>query len=233
MLTNEELKQTIQLCINELSNDRKNLIQEAKSISNCHFVGVYSIWITETIRCFMTLDDVDDLCVFDNSKPHQNNERFLLHNHRYDISSVPIFGHQENIIYEEVEGEVNDKTDAEDIHLYKKYKFYSAILNNGNQVGHKFIGTVLLKKTKYSMNEPWFMYKNEIHRICWKGRIMALIIEHRNPSHINKEATDAYLVADQETIPCDEHNLYQPIRKEVFMQLRETLIKEMNQYLKK
>src|SRR5581483_6986437 len=234
MLKKENIIEKIKECMKEINDEKKFNIQLKNSLSNCHFVGVYSIWINDTMRCFITEKDINDLSIFDNNKPHLNNERFLIHNHRYDITSIPIEGYQENVLFEEMLPDFNMQESNDDtIEIYKKYKFYSAILSSNKEIGYKYQGDVLLKRIKYEINKPWLMKTHEIHRICWKGPIIALIIEHRNPTYINSDPTDAYLINTATDLPCDETQLYKPINITDFNRLLHRLNLQLTNYLLK
>jgi len=187
------------------------------------------LWLTETARCFITEADVSGINVFDNETPHLNNEDFLIHNHRYDLSSIPIEGHQENVLFEEIESPPIEDLDS-NVGLYKKFKFHSAILNSGNKMSHEFVKKVWLNRIQFKINEQWFMKTDEIHRICWKGPIIALLIEHRDPSFVNPEPTNAYLVDTAKELPCDESQLYKAISQVEFDRLVSRLKIQMDKY---
>jgi len=231
MNINCDTPQKIKEAIEALNNPQFYNEQLTKSLINCHFVGVHSIWITPTIRCFITENDVDDVNVFDNAAPHSNNERFLIHNHRYGLTSIPLEGHQENILFEEVPTITNEIKNDTNIGLYRKFKFYSAILNPDKEIKYEDQGKIWLKRISYTVNKSWFMNKEDIHRICWKGPIIALLIEHRDPSYINYDSTDAYLVDSAARLPCDEDKLYKPMDSQTFNRLTTRIRKSLHRYL--
>ena len=193
-----------------LTNVDKNKETEvAASLTHCHFKNLFSVWLTDTIRCFYAEDDIVGISPFDSSKPNENNENFLLHDHRNDLTSIPLSGIQENIKYE-----INENFE-ENCSIYKEYKFFSGILNSESKPKYEYVGDVILKTTDISKNEPWFMKKEEIHRVYWKGEIYALIKEHRKPNEIRKEPTKGFLISSAEKFPCED-NLYQPISIEKY-----------------
>jgi hypothetical protein len=69
------------------------LIHAKNSIKNMHFEGVDSIWISPTIRCWVTDKSIPGIV-------SSSNDGLLIHSHRHALTSIPVFGHQENIIYE-------------------------------------------------------------------------------------------------------------------------------------
>jgi hypothetical protein len=206
--------------------------QHKRSLQNCHFSGTFSLWVTPTLRSFMTEGDSPATAEFDNDCPHQHNALFLIHNHRYKLLSVPLEGTQANVLYEERPiGE--DASLREGEMYYQKYKYFSAILSPDGEARHEPLGRTRLKRIGYAVNHPWTMETEEIHRVVWNGGggITALLRECRDPNSINTEPTDAYLVSTASEWPCPE-NLYLPISLEDFERLRCRLKSAIENYSK-
>lgn len=89
-----------------LEGDRDYQIKN--SFSNCHHKGVFSLLLTPTIRSFCTDYVIPYWANFDFYSPHRDNDAFLLHKHRYPISSIPLEGTQYNAIYREKEQKNSD-----------------------------------------------------------------------------------------------------------------------------
>lgn len=195
------------------------------SLSNCHTLGVYSIWISDTLRSFVVLEKEGPVQwrTFDNLYPHKHNDNFLLHNHRYPLTSIPLSDktktEQYNVLYKPVK-EINENTET-----YKKYSFYSSFFEEDRKAKYVFNENVLLERVSCTVNQPWFMETDEIHRVVWKGPIIALLKEHREPNFINKSSTDAYLVNFADDIPCSMHEgkLYQQISENEFTNITKIL----------
>lgn len=203
--------------------------QTSNSISDCHNYGVFSIWITDTIRSFVTEESIKSWEVFDNNHPHKNNEYFLIHDHRYDLTSIPLFGEQDNIIYKKVEYTKEENG-------YEHYLFHSALFEEDKKPKIVFQKKVGLERISFTKNEPWFLEKDQIHRAVWKGPIVALIKEHRDPKSINKQSTNGFLTLSAKGIFPPTEGLYKPMKKEKCIQLRDKVYKlvlNRLKYLKK
>lgn len=199
-------KKILEECIQEIETGNLEVCT-SNSLTNCHKDGLYSIWLAPTIRCFLTEGNLENWTDFDMQKPHINNKDFLLHDHRYDLTSIPLFGKQDNILYKET-----DKITPEN--EYDHYLFYSAFFQEDKIPKVEFKKKVGLKMIKYEEDETWFLQKEEIHRVIWKGPIVALLKEHRDPKFINMNPTNGYLVNHAKgKLPC-EKGLYQPLNKE-------------------
>ena len=213
-----EVKVILEKALGFVCDTARKSEQKERSLCNCHTEGVFSIWLADNLRVFMVLDEegIPLWSKFDTELPHNNNESFLLHNHRYPLTSIPLSDpsttQQLNVLYEEV---ADTQTFTE---TYKKYRYYSALFEEDKKAKYVTEGKVLLKRTSYSLNEPWFMEENDIHRIVWKGPIIALLQEHKEVGFVNKNPTEAFLVDSAERIPCEqfEHSLYQPITAQDF-----------------
>jgi hypothetical protein len=206
-------------------NVNKNMKKKlSSSLTHCHFKNVYSVWLTDTIRVFYTEGDIDGVSSFDSETPHKNNEKFLIHDHRHPLTSVPLFGIQENIKYKIVE------MMEEECDKYKEYLFYSAILSGESKARHEFVQEVVLKKVESSLNVPWFMEKQEIHRVYWKGSMMALLKEHREVDEVSKTPTRGYLVSHEKNFPCGE-GLYQPISEEKFEEITKLALDSIKNFI--
>lgn len=216
-------------CVANLQDEATKRLLCKKSLQKCHHRQVSSLMLSKDgrVRCFLTYDSPEGWCSFDPSNPHAHNSEFTLHNHRYPLTSIPLEGHQENIIYEEVDNETTD----ENIAVYKKYKFHSKILNPNVTNMYEYVADVKLSMTKYEVNQPWSMAAPEIHRIVWKGAIIAVLFEHREPSQINCDATDAYLSQTSESVQCMNDGLYQPLEQKEFDEAAPRVLKAIERYL--
>eukprot|EP01116_Phalansterium_solitarium_P006445 TRINITY_DN1874_c0_g2_i3.p2 TRINITY_DN1874_c0_g2~~TRINITY_DN1874_c0_g2_i3.p2 ORF type:complete len:220 (-),score=43.11 TRINITY_DN1874_c0_g2_i3:3104-3763(-) len=159
----------------------------SRSVHNCHFKGLSSLWLTDTLRVFVAKErlpgtgDVDDC-------------RFLVHNHRYPLISVPVYGVQHNIIYKEHPGGVP----------YRKFRFHSGLFRDDRRPLLEPVGVTRLKAEPATVDQPWFMNTSDVHRVYWPDGVIALLKEHRQPDEINTATTDAYLVHDAYGMPCEE-----------------------------
>lgn len=147
-----------------LNDDNMVEFQLKQSVQNCHWMGVYSIRVTPLLRAFILEENQDDVGLYDNSRPHDHNDRFVMHNHRHDLISLPLSGHQENIKYDETD----DHDDDLYVGTYLKAKFYSALFQEDRKAKQVEVGPVKLKRTSYTVNQPWHMDAREIHRITWQ-----------------------------------------------------------------
>ncbi|CEO95910.1 hypothetical protein PBRA_004600 [Plasmodiophora brassicae] len=123
-----------------------------------------AIRVTPLLRAFILEENQDDVGLYDNSRPHDHNDRFVMHNHRHDLISLPLSGHQENIKYDETD----DHDDDLYVGTYLKAKFYSALFQEDRKAKQVEVGPVKLKRTSYTVNQPWHMDAREIHRITWQ-----------------------------------------------------------------
>eukprot|EP01080_Neovahlkampfia_damariscottae_P008415 gene8415-240_t len=221
-MSEETMKQIFEEVLQDYNKNKEKKI--STSFSHCHFKNVYSVWLTDTIRCFFTEEDIEGVSQFDIKKPHEHNDKFLIHDHRHDLTSIPLSGQQINIKYSTV-----NKME-EQCEVYKAYKFYSGILNEDLKPKYEYIQDVILKATEIS-RKSWYMKKEEIHRVFWKGPVIALLKEHRDDNQISKDATNGYLISSADKFPCKE-GLYQPISVEKYTEIVKNVILIINMKIK-
>lgn len=207
-----------------LNNHNMVEFQLEQSVQNCHWMGVYSIRVTPLLRAFIPEENQDDVGLYDNSRPHDHNDRFVMHNHRHDLISLPLSGHQENIKYDETD----DHDDDLYVGTYLKAKFYSALFQEDRKAKQVEVGSVKLKRTSYTVNQPWHMDAREIHRIMWQVvdgvPVIALLKEVRDPDAINKQPADWNLPLKASEFPCASHlELYQKLGRDDCIRLRRLL----------
>ena len=186
----------------------------ALSFNNCHFKGITSLWLTPTLRAFIAYDRIDGVC-------DESDTGFLVHNHRYPITSVPVLGDQVNVLY--TLASADDDAGAD----YTHFKFESGLFRPDRTPQVSAVGTVRLIKRIAHTNVAWRMETNEIHRVVWPSAVtIALIKEHRSLNEINTRATDAYLVTSATCMPCED-GLYTPLKAEEHAAARTFLLRHI------
>ncbi len=150
-----------------MKNLIKHLLKEneeeivAKSLFNCHIVGLHSIMLYEcpgkTIRMFIC-DENHEL--FENS--------LAIHPHHCNITLHQIYGQMTNVIY------YRDKSGEE----YAKFKYTSGILEKEMKI--EYIAEAKLKKVSERTLFPNFsisLSAQELHTVyCKKGEISAWLV---------------------------------------------------------
>ena len=215
------------------TGDRDAMLRN--SLHNCHESTIDSIFLGR-------INSVNSARVFIARKSHtygtyapgvlhDNNETFIVHNHRTRLISIDLCGRQiqSTFVLDSHDKENGDGEQNSDVNTYVHYKFHSAVIGEG-KVKFDRQGLVQLRANPVTEG-PWKMESDEIHRVYWFDDLtIALLIEGpRTDSY--SDPTDAYLINSAKEIPCGKPSendagagagaggdtgLYLPMERELF-----------------
>jgi len=204
----------------------KNLLPMAKhqqSYANCHLRGVYSIFLNDNYRVFITQQNIPELSVFNEENPHIGLSSHLLHDHTFDFTSIPLGGDQTNVIYEHTSH--LDPTSQK----YCQCIFRSAIGDHGKihqSPNLEFVNYQHLRviDNGITQNKSYSMKAEQIHRVVWRGPIIALICleqkyDRQSYAYMHDRDGIGYMIL--------RDDLYQPIADDKFEHLKNVIDKSI------
>lgn len=237
-LIHKLLRQTLKVI---QTGDRDAILRN--SLHNCHESTIDSIFLGR-------INSVNSARVFIARKSHaygtyapgvlhDNNETFIVHNHRTRLISIDLCGRQiqSTFVLDSCDKENGNGEQNSDVDTYVHYKFHSAVIGEG-KVKFDRQGLVQLRANPV-IEGPWKMETDEIHRVYWPDDLtIALLIEGpRTDSY--SDPTDAYLISSAKEIPCgkpsdsgagagDDGSLYLPMERELFDAHIDRIVKCIN-----